>query len=51
MTKSITLSMTLALVLGAFSSSARAQTAAEYGVLAGHSGVITTKTASGLGAS
>ena len=49
MTKSITLSMTLALGLGAFSSSARAQTAAEYGVLAGHSGVVTTKTASGLG--
>ena len=49
MTKWMTLSMTLALALGAFSSSARAQAAAEYGVLAGHSGVVTTKIGAGLG--
>ena len=49
MTKWMTLSMTLAWALGAFSSSALAQAAAEYGVLAGHSGVVTTKIASGLG--
>jgi len=49
MAKWITLSMIFALALGAFPSSARAQAAAEYGVLAGHSGVVTTKIASGLG--
>jgi len=49
MNKWMTLSMTLAWACGAFSSSARAQAATEYGVLTGHSGVVTTKTASGLG--
>ena len=49
MTNWITLPITLTLTFGAFSSSARAQAAAQYGVLAGHSGVVTTKIASGLG--
>src|SRR5439155_15707414 len=43
MTNWITLPITLTLTFGAFSSSARAQAAAQYGVLAGHSGVLTTK--------